>query len=142
MRKSRPHLFLIGFVCACFFFGLWGCEGSSEVEKYDWVRVDQDYKPQNYVETYIKKESAKKGLFPFQMKNYDQNKSILRLFRGRNFANPTEAQLNMMYKGLQDWMLIDLKYTAENDQEVLRTLLYVKIDDEWQVGDSGHLMDR
>lgn len=142
MRKSMPHLYLGMVVCVWLLAGLWGCQKSGELEKYDWVTIDQYYQPQNYVEAFIKNYSAKKGLLPLKMKNYDQNTSILRQFRGKNFANPTESQLNMMYKGLQDWMLIDLKYTAENNQEVLRTILYVKLDDEWEVGDSGQLTKR
>jgi hypothetical protein len=37
-------------------------------------------------------------------------------------------------------MLIDLKYTNEKGQEVLRTVLYVQIEGNWRVGDSGSLL--
>lgn len=109
-------------------------------EDFEWVTVDEYYEPQNYIETFIKNDSAQKGLFPVYLRSYGRDASILRRFRGSNFAGPTEAQLNMMYKGLEDWILLDIKYKNEKDREVLRTVLYVMVKGEWRVGDSGRLL--
>lgn len=106
---------------------------------YEWEIIDENYTPKNFVEEFIKLDSAQKGLFPVSMKNYGKDKSVLRKFRGKNFASPNEARLKMMYKGLEDWMLIDLKYKTEKEREVLRTILYVQINGTWKVGDTGVL---
>ena len=71
----------------------------------------------DYVESFIKSDSIAKGLLPISIRNYGRDTSILRKFRGKNFAGPTEAQLNMMYKGLEDWKLIDLKYKPKENRE-------------------------
>jgi predicted nucleotidyltransferase len=46
----------------------------------------------------------------------------------------------MAFPDLEDWMLIDIKYKNEKDQEILRTVLYVLIEGNWRVGDSGTLL--
>ena len=46
----------------------------------------------------------------------------------------------MAYPGLEDWMLIDIKYKNEKGQEVLRTVLYVQVEGTWRVGDSGNFL--
>jgi hypothetical protein len=38
-------------------------------------------------------------------------------------------------------MLIDIKYMNEKDQEILRTVLYVEVEGNWRVGDSGSLLE-
>lgn len=113
----------------------------SDKEDYEWVIIDESYSPRNFVEEFIKKDTAEKGLFPISIRNYGKDTSILRKFRGSNFARPTEAQLNMMYKGLEDWMLIDLKYKTKNEREIQRTILYIQFDGTWKVGDSGSLLN-
>ncbi|MFP4081359.1 MAG: hypothetical protein ACLFVG_01235 [Candidatus Aminicenantes bacterium] len=107
-------------------------------QDYQWITMDQDYTPENVVEEFIMKDSLKKGIFPVSVKNYDKNTAILDKFRGRNFAGPKESQLNMMYHGLEDWMLVDIKY-KKKEREVIRTVLYIMVNGEWRVGDSGTL---
>ena len=110
-------------------------------EEYEWITVDEYFTPRNFVEEFIKNDSAEKGLFPVQIKNYGKNPSILKRFRGTQFAQPTQAQLNMMYRGLEDWMLVDLKFKSKEDKEIVRTILYIQLDGNWRVGDSGKLME-
>jgi hypothetical protein len=117
-----------------------GCKKGTQAEDYAWVTIDENYTPQNYVEEFIKSDSEQKGLFPVYIKNYGKDKSILGHFRGANFAKPNEARLNMAFSGLEDWMLVDIKYNNEKKQEVLRTVLYVQIEGTWRVGDSGSLL--
>ena len=111
-----------------------------ETEEYEWITVDEFYTPKDYVEEFIKSDSITKGLLPVFIRNYGKNKSILRKFRGSNFAGPTDAQLNMMYNGLADWKLVDLKYKPKENREVIRTILYVNVKGTWSVGDSGKLV--
>lgn len=111
-----------------------------ETEEYEWVTVDEYYVPRDYIEGFIKSDSAAKGLLPVYIRDYDKDVSILRRFKGSRFARPNSAQLNMMFRGLEDWKLVDLKFKPTEDREVIRTMLYVYLDGNWQVGDSGSLM--
>ena len=127
-------------LAAMLLFAASGCKKGTQAEDYAWITIDENYAPQNYIEEFIKSDSEQKGLFPVYIKNYGKDKSILGRFRGSNFAKPNEAQLNMAFAGLDDWMLVDIKYTNEKNQEVLRTVLYVQIEGAWRVGDSGSLL--
>lgn len=139
--------FKIIFVCLVFLiviFSIFGCNKEqadvAKPEPYEWVTVDEFYIPLDYVEEFIKKDSAEKGLLPIQIINYGSDAAMLRMFKGMNFAGPTESQLKMMYNGLGEWKLIDLKYKTEKDKEIQRTILYVYVNGEWMVGDSGKLI--
>lgn len=112
---------------------------AANFRQYEWVTIDENYTPKNYIEEFIKNDSAEKKLFPVSIKNYGRENTVLRRFIGSNFARPTEAQLNMMFKNLEDWMIIELKYKTKQEREVLRTVLYVQVDGTWRVGDSGSL---
>ncbi len=117
-----------------------GCQRGASPEDYEWVTMDESYVPKNYVEQFIKADSEEKGISPVHFRNYDKDKAILKRFRGANFARPNEPSLNMAFPGLEDWMLVEIKYTAEKGQEVQRTVLYVQVKGTWRVGDSGSLM--
>jgi hypothetical protein len=114
----------------------------SKSSGYEWVTIDQNYVPNNYVEEFIKKDSQTKGLFPVYIKNYGKNTSILKKFKGQNLVSPNEGVLKMMFSGVDDWMLVDLKYKNEKSREVRRTILYVQVEGNWKVGDSGRLMEK
>jgi hypothetical protein len=109
-------------------------------QKYEWTIVDENYVPRNYIEEYLKNDAAAKGIFPVSLRNYGKDASILKKFKGSNFAGPSEAVLNMSFKGLEDWMLVDVKYKNEKNREIQRTILYVYLEGAWRVGDSGQLM--
>lgn len=113
--------------------------GASSEIVYEWVQIDEYYSPRDYIEEYIKKDSEAQGLLPIFLKNYGRDKKILRKFLGRNFAGPKEAQLKFKYRGMQDWQLIELKYTKEPDREIKRAVLYIQENGEWKVGDSGSI---
>jgi len=121
--------------------GFFGCQKGSPGRGYEWVTMDEDYVPNNYVEEFIKSDSENRGLFPVYIKNYGQDRAVLRRFRGSLLARPNEAALKMSFPGLEEWMLVDLKYETEKKQEVLRTILYVRIEGTWKVGDSGRLLE-
>jgi hypothetical protein len=139
--KQRADVLVVAFmVAAAFLAASAACRKGAQADDYQWTTIDENYAPKNYVEEFIKNDSEQKGLFPVEIRNYGKDVSILRRFRGTNFAKPNEAALNMAFPGLEDWMLIDIKYKNEKDKEVLRTVLYVQVEGAWRVGDSGGLL--
>jgi len=108
-------------------------------QEQEWTTMDEYYTPKDPVEDFIRQDAASKAIFPVSIKNYGNDKSILKRFRGSRFAGPTEAQLKMMFKGLEEWKLIDIKHKDEKEREIRRTVLYVYFNGEWSVGDSGSL---
>ncbi len=109
-------------------------------QEYEWTLIDEYYTPKDMVEDFIKRDAEARGNLPINIINYGADQSVLRKFRGKRFASPTEAQVSMMFNGLEDWKLVDIKYKTEKDQEVQRTVLYVCVNGEWTVGDSGRLV--
>ncbi len=140
MRRFLTPGIAVVALAAVLAAGLAGCGGGARPEDFEWTTIDESYTPSNVVEEFIKADAEQKGIFPVYIRNYGQDPALLKRFRGTNFARPTEAALNLAYKGLQDWMLIDLKYKNEKDQDVQRTMLYVEIGGSWRVGDSGTLL--
>jgi hypothetical protein len=141
MRKKLDIIGVSLLAGAVLISGPLGCRKGSTADDYEWITMDEAYTPRNYVEEFIKSDSEEKGIFPVSLRNYGRDTSILRRFRGSQFAKPNEAALNMAYPGLQDWMLVDIKYENDRKQEVLRTVLYIQVDGGWRVGDSGRLLE-
>ncbi len=112
---------------------------SKYAQEYEWTIINESYTPKDQVEDFIKQDAIAKNNLPVNIINYGDDQSILRRFRGKRFAGPSEAQLQMMFKGLEDWKLVDIQYKTEKDQEIRRTVLYVYLNGEWSVGDSGEL---
>jgi len=108
---------------------------------YEWTVMDEFYSPRDLVEEYIMNDAEARDIFPVSIINYGDDESVLRRFRGSRFAGPTEAQLKMMFKGLEEWKLVDIKYQDEKEREIKRTVLYVYMDGDWSVGDGGQLAD-
>ncbi len=109
-------------------------------DEYAWVTMDENYQTRNSVEEFIKTDAQQKKLLPVYLKNYGRNAAVLKKFRGTAFAGANEAVLDMAYRGLQDWMLVDLKYKDEKERDIQRTMLYVQLGGQWKVADSGLLM--
>jgi len=124
------------------YFGLraLGGRSASPQDEYAWTTVDEAYQPRNAVEEFIKADAVQKGLLPVQIKDYGRNEAVLKKFHGASIARANEAVLDMAFRGLQDWMLVDLMYKNEKQRDVLRTMLYVEIGGQWKVGDNGRLM--
>jgi hypothetical protein len=108
-------------------------------QEFEWTVIDEYYTPKDLVEDFIKKDALARNNLPINIINYGDDQSVLRRFRGKRFAGPTEAQLSMMFSGLEEWKLVDIQYKTEKDQEIQRTVLYVHLNGEWSVGDSGQL---
>ena len=140
MKSKSSILSFASVAAAACIIALSGCGKGPRADDYEWTTIDEAYTPKNYIEEFIKYDSEHKGLFPVNIRNYGKDASVLRRFRGSNFARPNEAALKMAFPGLEDWMLIDLKYKNEKEQEVQRTVLYVLTEGSWRVGDSGSLL--
>lgn len=106
-------------------------------ESYEWVTVDEYYQPLDYIEGFIKDDAEQRGILPVHIRNYGKDKKVLKKFRGKNFAGPGEAQLKLKYRSLEDWKLVEIKFTGETGREVQRAVLYVYDNGEWKVGDNG-----
>ena len=135
--------FVIDAAAVAVYFGiraLSGGRGSSPQDAYAWITVDESYQPRNSVEKFVKADAVQKGLLPVYLKNYGRNADVLKKFRGTKFAGANEAVLEMAYRGLRDWMLIDLKYKNEKARDIQRTMLYIQIGGQWTVADSGRLV--
>lgn len=109
-------------------------------DEFAWLTVDEAYVPHNAVEEFVKNDAAQKGLLPILIKDYGKNGAVLKKFKGTRFAGANTTVLEMSFPGLDDWMIIDIKYQNEKERAVARTILYVELKGQWQVGDSGSLM--
>jgi DNA-binding GntR family transcriptional regulator len=137
MRTLGLFLLVLGLILG----GGWvSCSRGTRPEDFEWTTIDENYTPKNYVEEYIKNDAEQKGIFPVYLRNYGKDQAILKRFRGTNFARPTEAALNIAFRGLEDWMLVTIKYQNNKKQEISRTVLYVEIGGVWRNGDSGSLL--
>ncbi len=104
---------------------------------YEWIRIDEDYFPKDFIEDFIKRDAEERDLLPVFIKNYGRDSKVLKKFRGKNFAGPNETQIRLKYRNLEDWQLIEIKFTAEVGREAQRAVLYVQEGGEWKVGDNG-----
>jgi hypothetical protein len=140
MRRFPIAVLAAGALAAGFLALLTDCRRGARPEDFEWTTIDESYTPKNYVEEFIKSDAEQKGIFPVYLRNYDKDPAVLKRFRGSQFARPSVAALNLAFPDLDDWMLVDLKYKSEKNQEILRTVLYVEVGGKWRVGDSGALM--
>ncbi|MHB8055817.1 MAG: hypothetical protein ACYDH3_11285 [Candidatus Aminicenantales bacterium] len=143
-RQKKIRLFALALIFLGF-AGLSGCRGSgsgggSQPAAYDWVTVDESYVPQDDVETFIKTDAANRGALPVYIRNYGSDKRVLNMFKGRQYAKPSPNALAMLNPGLENWKIVDIRYTGENEREIVRTVLYFKVKGVWKVGDSGTLV--
>jgi hypothetical protein len=114
--------------------------GGPKRDAVPWVTIDAGYAPKNAVEEFIKSDAEVRGALPVEIRNYGRDKSVLSRFKGRQFAQPTENVLAMFFKGLDDWMVVDIKYKNDKERDVQRTMLYVLAAGRWTVGDTGTLL--
>jgi len=117
------------------------CKGSRNAgDAYAWVTVDAAYAPKDAVEEFIKNDAEMRDALPVYIRNYGHDPKILARFKGKQFAKPNPNVLGMFFKGLDDWMIVDIKYKTETEREVQRTMLYVFENKQWKVGDTGELL--
>lgn len=106
-----------------------------------WTAIDEAYRPANAVEEFIKSDAVNRGALPVFIRAYGKDAKILRRFKGKQFAQPSERVLALYFKGLDDWMITDIKIKAENGREATRTMLYILDAGQWKVGDTGTLIE-
>jgi len=106
-----------------------------------WVTMDANYQPSSELEQFIKTDSEDKGLLPLQFRDFGRSAAVLRKFRGAKLAGASVSVLEMQFKGLEDWAIVDLWIKGEEGREIRRTVLYVLTANAWKVGDSGRLAD-
>jgi hypothetical protein len=108
---------------------------------YAWVTMDATYQPATELEQFIKTDAEEKGILPFQFRNYGRNAAVLKKFRGSKLVGAGVSVLEMTFKDLEDWAVVDLWIKGEGDREIHRTVLYVLSQGAWKAGDSGRLVD-
>jgi hypothetical protein len=114
--------------------------GAAAVKDVAWVIIDEAYVPKNDVEAFIKTDAENRGALPVHIRNYGSDPRILGRFKGKKYAKPGQKTLEMLNQGLDDYMIVDIRYKSENDREVTRTMLYLFVKGAWIVGDTGELI--
>ncbi len=103
--------------------------------------MDDYYQPATELEQFVKADSEEKGLLPLQFRNYGSNAAILKKFRGAKLVGAGVSVLEMTFKDLEDWAVVEIWIKAEDGRDIRRTILYVLFGGAWKVGDSGKLVD-
>ena len=142
ITKTLVLFLVFDVVAVAAFFGYRALrtKGGDGPDASAWVMMDESYIPKNDVEMYIKTDAENRGALPLYIRNYGSDKQALSRFKGRQYAGPSPNTLEMLNQGLDDWMLMEIKYKTENEREVVRTVLYLSIRGVWKVGDSGTLV--
>ncbi len=119
-----------------------GPGASKDVTKgVDWITMDAHYQPATEIEQIIKTDYEDKELLPLQFRNFGRSAAVLKKFRGAKLAGAGVSVLEMTFKGLEDWAVVEIWFKGEKGREIRRTILYVLTDNAWKVGDSGRLAD-
>ena len=141
--KIIVYFLVFDVIVLGFYFGIKSftqSSGKSPLDDYEWKTIDAYYEATDFVEQFIKDDAAQKNIFPVEIRNFRQNADVLKMFVGKNFARSSPSNLDLVFPGLDDWALIQIKYKNEKQQVVDRVVLYVSIKNQWRVGDSGTLM--
>ena len=145
-------IFLL-FSSIAILINLTACKGKGGASEYQWVTIDQNYEPKDAVEAFIKNDAGIRDNFPIQIRNYGHDTKILRKFKGTRFAQANKNVLGMFFKGMEDWMIVDIKWKVKDERkqkpeeeprkelEAKRTMLYINAGGKWTVGDSGTLLE-
>lgn len=115
--------------------------GGDPAQAYDWVTMDAYYQPATELEQIVKDDYAERELLPLQFRNFGRDQAVLRKFRGSKLVGAGVPVLEMTFKGLEDWAVVDLRIKSGEDREIRRAVLYVLTANAWKVGDSGRLTD-
>lgn len=106
-----------------------------------WTTMDESYQPASELEQFIKTDAEENGLLPLQFRDYGQSAAVLKKFRGAKLVGAKVPVLEMQFKGLEAWAIVDLWIRTGDGREIRRTVLYVLTSNAWKVGDSGRLAD-
>jgi hypothetical protein len=100
------------------------------------VKLSRSYGPGRYDPDY-----EEKGLLPFQLRNYGRNAAVLKKFLGSKLVGAGVPVLEMTFKGLEDWAVVDIWIKGEDNRDIRRSVLYILHENAWKVVDSGRLVD-
>jgi hypothetical protein len=106
-----------------------------------WVTMDESYQPSTELEAVIKADYSGMELLPLQFRNFGHDPAVLKKFRGNKLVGPAASVLEMQFRGLEDWALVEIWFKGEEGREIRRTILYVLTDNTWKAGDNGRLAD-
>jgi hypothetical protein len=115
--------------------------GDDVTKGTEWVTMDAYAQPATELEQFIKTDYDQKGLLPIQYRNYGRNAAVLKKFRGAKLAGASVSVLEMSFKGLEDWAVVDIWIRGEDNRDIRRTVLYILNENEWKVADSGRLVE-
>jgi len=115
--------------------------GTDPTKDFAWITMDAYYQPATELEQSIKTDYEEKNLLPFQFRSYGRNAAVLKKFRGSKLVGAGVPVLEMTFKGLEDWAVVDIWIKGEDNREIRRTVLYTLLENEWKVADSGRLVD-
>jgi hypothetical protein len=106
-----------------------------------WTTMDASTQPASELEQFIKTDAEANDLLPLQFRNFGRSAAVLKRFRGAKLAGASVSVLDMQFKGLEDWAIVEIWIKTEAGREIRRTVLYVLTSNAWKVGDSGRLAD-
>jgi hypothetical protein len=144
---SRPLRMLLIFLLidavavGVYFLARGSGPGADPTKDFAWTTMDAATQPATELEQSIKTDYEEKGLLPFQFRNYGRNAAVLKKFRGSKLVGAGVPVLEMTFKGLEDWAVVDIWIKGEDNREIRRTVLYVLHENAWKVADSGRLVD-
>ena len=118
-----------------------GAGGDDPVAGVAWQTMDGYFQPTTELEQFIKTDYEDKELLPLQFRDFGASPAVLKRFRGAKLAGAGVSVLEMQFKGLEDWALVEIWYKGEEGREIRRTILYILTQNAWKVGDSGRLAD-
>jgi hypothetical protein len=147
MSKTVRALFVflaIDAVAAGVYFGvkaLGSGRAGDPTAGAEWVTMAASYQPATELEEFIKTDYEAKELLPLQFRNFGRDPAVLKKFRGAKLVGAGVSVLEMQFKGLEDWSIVEIWFKGEEGREIRRTILYVLTDSAWKAGDSGRLAD-
>jgi len=115
--------------------------GAGPTEGVEWANMDASYQATTELEEFIKTDYEEKGLLPLQFRNFGRRAAVLKKFRGSKLAGGGVSVLEMTFKGLEDWAIVEVWFKGEEGREIRRTVLYILTENAWKAGDSGRLAD-
>jgi len=115
--------------------------GADPTEGVEWATMDAYSQPATELEEFIKTDYEEKGLLPLQFRNFGRSAAVLKKFRGSKLAGGGVSVLEMTFKGLEDWAIVEVWFKGEEGREIRRTVLYILTENAWKAGDSGRLAD-
>jgi hypothetical protein len=145
-RTLRVLIIFLAFdaVVAAAYFGikaLGSGRASDPAAGVEWMTMDGNYQPASELEQSIKTDYEEKELLPLRFRNFGRRPAVLKRFRGAKLVGAGVSVLEMQFKGLEDWAIVDIWIKGEEGREIRRTVLYILTDNSWKVGDSGRLAD-